>query len=156
MVEKQRQEEFENTKEVPRIRKSKKDRQHNGQKKQENNDLQSITHKTKDRATGTPLKIGCSGRVSSSYTTSGTREGFLCKGQAVSDVLFVLFCTIHHLYEQHFATSKHSKTYQLNYIRTQGSTHKTQLALRFYVYNHSCIVVNIRYWDKPWSLFNVR
>jgi len=41
------EEEFENTKEVIRICKSKKDRQHNGQKKNEkrtNNDLQDITH----------------------------------------------------------------------------------------------------------------
>ena len=43
-------EEFEDTKGVFRIRKSKKDRQHNGQKKKDkmtNNDLQNITHKTK-------------------------------------------------------------------------------------------------------------
>jgi len=42
--------EFEDTKGVIRIRKSKKDRQHNGQKKKDkktNNDPQSITHKTK-------------------------------------------------------------------------------------------------------------
>jgi hypothetical protein len=35
--------------------------QHNGQKKKykrTNNDLQSITHKTKDRVTRTPLKTG--------------------------------------------------------------------------------------------------
>ena len=64
------QEEFEDTKEVVRIRKSKKDRQHNGQKqkdKRTNNDPQNITHKTEDRATRTPLKTGgelrCSGRV---------------------------------------------------------------------------------------------
>jgi len=44
-------EEFEDTREVIRIRKS-KDRQHNGQKKKDkrtNNDLQNVTHKTKDR-----------------------------------------------------------------------------------------------------------
>jgi hypothetical protein len=44
-------EELEDTKEVIRIRKSKKNRQHNGQKKKDkrtNNDLQNITHKTKD------------------------------------------------------------------------------------------------------------
>ena len=44
-------EEFEDTKGVIRIRKSKKDRQYNGQMKQDkrrNNDLQNITHKTKD------------------------------------------------------------------------------------------------------------
>jgi hypothetical protein len=42
-----------------RIHKSKKNRQHNGQKKQTkktNNDLQNITHKTKDQVTQTPLK----------------------------------------------------------------------------------------------------
>ena len=53
-------EEFEDTKGVIRIRKS-KDRQHNGQKKKDkrtNNDLHNITHKTKDQVTLTPLKTG--------------------------------------------------------------------------------------------------
>ena len=38
----------------------KKNRQHNGQKKKDKrtNDLQNITHYTKDRATRTPLKTG--------------------------------------------------------------------------------------------------
>ena len=66
---------FEDSKRVIRICKSKKDRQHNSQKK--NDDLQNITHKTKDRVTCTPLKTGgeirCSGRVISSCTTSGIR-----------------------------------------------------------------------------------
>jgi len=73
------QEEFEDTKGVIRIRKSKKDRQYNGQKKQDertNNDLKNIAHKTKDQVTRTPLKIGdvlrCSGRVCSSCYTSST------------------------------------------------------------------------------------
>jgi hypothetical protein len=51
--------EFEDTKGVIGIRKSKKNRKHNGQKKRykrTNNDLQNITHKTKDRVTPTPLK----------------------------------------------------------------------------------------------------
>ena len=63
------QEYFEDTKGVIRICKS-KDKQDDGQKKKDkrtNNDLQNITHKTKDRVTRTPLKIGgdpmCSGRV---------------------------------------------------------------------------------------------
>ena len=46
--------EFEDTKGVIRIRKSKKDRQHNGQKKKDkrtNNDLQNIAQKINDRAT---------------------------------------------------------------------------------------------------------
>ena len=61
-------EEFEDTKGVIRIRKSKKERQHNDNKKQNNmtnNDLQNTTQKTKERATRTPLK------------TEGTHE--LCK-----------------------------------------------------------------------------
>ena len=73
-------EEFENTKGVIRIRKSKKDRQHNGQKKKDkrtNNDLQKHTHKTKDRATQIQQKIGgelgCSRREGSSRSSSGTR-----------------------------------------------------------------------------------
>jgi hypothetical protein len=75
------QEEFEDTKEVVRIRKSKKDIQHNGQRqkdKRTNNDPQNITHKTKGRVTRTPLKtedeLRCSGRVSSSCSTSYTRR----------------------------------------------------------------------------------
>jgi len=54
-------EKCEDTKWVTRIRKSKKDRQHHGQKKQDkrtNNDLQSIKQNVKDRATRTPLKTG--------------------------------------------------------------------------------------------------
>ena len=50
-------EEFEYSKWVISIRKS-KDRQHNGQQKKAkwtNNYLQNITHKTKDRVTRTPL-----------------------------------------------------------------------------------------------------
>jgi hypothetical protein len=49
--------EFEDTKGIIRIRITKKDRQHNGQKKKDkrkNNDLQNTTQKTKDRVTRTP------------------------------------------------------------------------------------------------------
>ena len=74
------EEEFEDTKGVIRIRKS-KDRQHNGKMKRDkktNNDLQNNTHKTKDRVTRIPLKTGgelrCSGRVRNSCSTSGTRR----------------------------------------------------------------------------------
>ena len=52
-------EEFEDAKGVIRIRKSKKDRQHNGQNnkdKRTNNDIQNITHKTKDGVSRTPIK----------------------------------------------------------------------------------------------------
>jgi hypothetical protein len=65
---------FEDTEGINRIHKSKKDRQHNGQKKKDNrtnNDLQRITHKTKDRVTRTQLKTGgelwCFGRVAYIY-----------------------------------------------------------------------------------------
>ena len=54
-------EEFEDTKWVIRIRKSKKDRQHNGQKKKAkkrtNNDLLNITHKSKDLYLSYPFVI---------------------------------------------------------------------------------------------------
>ena len=45
------EEEIEDTRSVIKIPNSKKDRQHNGQKEKNgsNNDLQNITHKTKDR-----------------------------------------------------------------------------------------------------------
>jgi hypothetical protein len=44
-------------------------------RKMTNNDLQNTTQKTKDRTTRTPLKTGVSsGRVSSSWSTSGTRR----------------------------------------------------------------------------------
>ena len=61
------------------IRKS-NDIQHNGQTKNDkrpNNDLQNNTQQTKDRARRTLLKMGklrCSGRVSCSCSTSGTRS----------------------------------------------------------------------------------
>jgi hypothetical protein len=57
---------------------SQKDRQHNGQNKKDkrtNNDLKNTTQKTKDRVTRTQRKtedeFGCSGRVSSSCSSSG-------------------------------------------------------------------------------------
>ena len=48
------EEEFEDTKGVIRIRKSRKDRQHNGQKDKQQSTKH--TYKTKDRVTRTPLK----------------------------------------------------------------------------------------------------
>ena len=83
-------EEFEVSKRVIRIRKSKKNRQHNGQKKrykitndylqhngQKDKQRSAIhTHKTKDRVTRTPLNTGAelrySGMVDSYCTTSST------------------------------------------------------------------------------------
>jgi peptidyl-tRNA hydrolase len=51
-------EEFEDTKGVIRIRISKKDTQHNGQKKKDKQRSTKQTHKTKDGVTRTPLKTG--------------------------------------------------------------------------------------------------
>ena len=73
------QEEFEDAKEVIRIRKSRKNRQHNiGQKKKDKQRSTQHTHKTKDRVKRTPLRAGCelrcSGRVSSFCSTSDTRR----------------------------------------------------------------------------------
>ena len=60
---------FEDSKGVIRIRKSSKNREHNGQKKKDKQRSTRHTHQTKDRVTQTPLKtmgeLGCSGRVSS-------------------------------------------------------------------------------------------
>jgi hypothetical protein len=80
--------EFEDSKGVIRICISKKNRQHNGKKteeqttqwikEKEKKDKQRSTkhtHKTNDRVTRTPQKLGVySGRVSSSCPTSGTRR----------------------------------------------------------------------------------
>ena len=55
------EEELEDTKGVTRNRKSKKNRQNNGQKKKDrrtNNDLQNTTRKTTDQVIWTPLKTG--------------------------------------------------------------------------------------------------
>ena len=68
---------FEDTKGVIRIGKS-KDRQHNCQKKKDKQRSTKHTHKSKDRVTRTSLKIGgelgCSGRVGSYSSTSGTHR----------------------------------------------------------------------------------
>ena len=80
-------EEFKDIKGGIRIRISKTNRQHNGQKKKykrTNNDLQNIKHtyKTIDRVTRTPLKTGGenmhSGRVNSSCSTSVNIVTFPC------------------------------------------------------------------------------
>ena len=82
---------LEDSKGVFRICISKKDRQHNGQKKmykRTNNDLQNTTQKTTDRATGTPLKsvgqLSCSWRISSSCSTCGARNLTLVTDSVVS------------------------------------------------------------------------
>ena len=79
---------FEDTKGVFRSHTSKKNRQHNDQKKKHKRTIQKRKntkgrstkhiHKTKDRVTRTPLKTGgefiCSGRVGSSCSTSDTHR----------------------------------------------------------------------------------
>jgi hypothetical protein len=85
-------EEFEDTKGVIRIRISRKNRQHNGKKKGQKDKQRSTkhTHKTKDRVTRTPLKAKnrgerrCSGRVSSFWSTSGTRRVNLVTNPVIS------------------------------------------------------------------------
>jgi len=74
-----------------RIRISKKDRQHNDQKKKDirtNNDLQNITHNTKDGVTRIPLKPGgelrCTRKVGSSCSSSGTRRVNLVTNPVIS------------------------------------------------------------------------
>jgi hypothetical protein len=72
------QEKFEDTKEVIRSHQSNKtDNTMAKRKRSKENDLQNTTQKTKDWATRTPLKTGdehrCSGRLSSSCSTSGIR-----------------------------------------------------------------------------------
>ena len=54
-----------------------KDRQYNGQKKKykrTNNDLQNITHKTNDRATRTPLKLGMNSGVPEGWAIPAPHE----------------------------------------------------------------------------------
>jgi hypothetical protein len=53
-----KQDQFDNTKGIIRIRNSKKDRQHNGQKKNDKQRSTKHTHKTKDRVTRTALTTG--------------------------------------------------------------------------------------------------
>jgi hypothetical protein len=77
-----------------------KNRQHNGQKKKDKQQSTKHIHKTKDRATRTPLKTGrkfmCSRRVSSSCSNSSThRVTFSLAINAVLDILSlccVVFC----------------------------------------------------------------
>jgi hypothetical protein len=76
-------EEFEDTKGVIRIRKSKKNRQHNDQMKKykrTNNDLQNITHKTKVRVTRTSLITG---------VNTGAPEGYSVPTPLVAPVVLL-------------------------------------------------------------------
>ena len=83
-------EEIEDTKGVIRICIS-KNRKHNGQKKKVQKDKQRSTkhgYKTKDQVTRTSLKTGnelmCSGRVSSSCSTSDTYHVNLVTNPVIS------------------------------------------------------------------------
>ena len=85
------QEEFEDTKGVIRIHKSKNDRQHNYQKKRDKQRSTKHTHKTKERATQTSLKTGDELRwsrcVSNSCSTDGTRHVTLVTNLVISKFL---------------------------------------------------------------------
>jgi len=78
------------TKGVIRIRKStrKTDKTMAKRQKDKRNYLQNTAYKTNDRATRTPLKTGdelmCSGRVSSSCSTSGTGRVTLATNPVIS------------------------------------------------------------------------
>jgi hypothetical protein len=107
-------EEFEDTKGAIRIRISKKNRQHNGQKDKQRSTRH--TYKTKDRVTRTPLKTGgelrWSGRVSSSCSTSDTHliRHCLCKeSSSQEDLQHLLFkCSItNRLNIKHQNVNKH-------------------------------------------------
>ena len=72
-------EEFEDTKGVIRIRKSKRTDNTMAKRKRTNNDLHNMTHKTKvTRGNMNPTKnrneLRCSGMVSSSCSTGGSRH----------------------------------------------------------------------------------
>jgi hypothetical protein len=64
--------EFKDIKGVIRIRKSKKNRQHNGQKKKNKQRLTKHTHKTKDRVTRIPLKTEGDSGAPEEWTVSAT------------------------------------------------------------------------------------
>ena len=88
-------------------RKSNKNKRSNGQKKKGEitiyNDLQNITYKTEDWVTRTTPKIGgehrCSGRISSSCSTSDTRPVTLITNPVISlksSIICTFFrCALH-------------------------------------------------------------
>ena len=79
------EEEFEDTKGVIRSRKSKKDKQHNGQKKKDkrtNNTIQNT--KNWD-------ELRCSGKVNTSYFTNGARRVALVTNPVIIFVIQI-FC----------------------------------------------------------------
>jgi hypothetical protein len=82
------QEELEDTKGIIRIRKSKRNRRYNGQKKKykrTNNDLQNIHIKDREtRTLKTWGELGCSGKVSSSCSTSDSRRVNLVTNPVIS------------------------------------------------------------------------
>ena len=77
------QEEFEDTKGVIKIRISKTTQWPKEKVQKDKQRSTKHTHKTKDRVTRTPLKMGverrCSGRVSSSWSSCGIRRVNLAK-----------------------------------------------------------------------------
>jgi hypothetical protein len=104
-------EEFEDTKGVIRIHISKKNKQHNGQKKKDQQRSTKHTHKTKDRVTLTPLKTGgelrCSGSVGSSWSTSDTRRVNLMNEEMTGKCLWQVEHIRGHLWHRYSITLNH-------------------------------------------------
>jgi hypothetical protein len=73
-------EKFEDTKGVIIIRISKKNRQHNDQKKKDKQRSTKHTHKTKDRVTRTPLNTGLN---------AGAPEGYAVPASLVAPVMLI-------------------------------------------------------------------
>ena len=74
------EEECEDTKMLIRIRRSKKDRQYNGQEKKDKQPATKDTHKTKDRVARTPIKT---------VLNSGAPEGWAVPAQLVGAVVLL-------------------------------------------------------------------
>ena len=85
------EEEFEDTKRLIKISKSKKDRHNNCiMAKRPNDDLQNTTQKTKDRATRTPLRIG--GERRSSRRVNMSCSNVLWWGSC--SLIFCFLCSV--------------------------------------------------------------
>ena len=125
------QEQFKGTKEVIRILKS-NNRHHNGQKKKDkrtNNDLQSITHKTKDRVTRVPLR---------KLLTSGQNWAHCyCTTSQENKIIYTRFLLTRMLLNQSFLMRCYYRN--MNYLSAQSNLYMnypdvgyTVQALRFY------------------------
>ena len=103
----EKREEFEDTRGVIRIPISKKNRQHKEKVQKDKQLSTKYTRKAQDRVPRTPLKthgeISCSGRVSSSCSTSDTRRVNLVTNHSNQNYVFrqnknqiiSFFCNLH-------------------------------------------------------------